>query len=200
MLRDLLACAWPAMVAACATVAGFCWWTGGEFHTREQVRWYPNGNLASVEWRGPLGRNGLCLYYSPAGELDLQRSAHYGPIGRPLALEAQVVEAWERGESRTQLELRAIQVAIESYAQQHSRAPQDLLEVRDAGLFVGSISVPRDAWGALWNYRNETTTAPARVWSLGADQQYGGLGTAEDLACEFTHGAPACQWRGTLER
>jgi Type II secretion system (T2SS), protein G len=188
------------MVAACAAVAGFCWWTGGQLETRELVRWYPNGNLASVEWRGPLGRDGLCLYWSPLGELDLARSAHYGPIGRPQTLDAAAVAPWERGECRTQLELRTIQAAIESYSQQHARAPHDLLEVRDAGLFAGSISVPRDAWGALWNYRTETSTAPARVWSLGADQQLGGLGSAEDLACEFTQGAPACQWRGTLER
>jgi hypothetical protein len=183
--RDLLALCVPMLSAGVLAFGGFALVQGTNGTPAEQAVWYPNGRLRSVEWRTCLGRDGLCLYWHPDGELDRERSAIYRPVGLPQAIGEQLAaDVQPLADLRLQLETRLLRESMQRFAAQHGRMPSDLVELRDAGCLTGSRSVPRDPFGGPWLYTAESPLRPARLESEKAK-----------LVCEFVEGAPACHWR-----
>lgn len=183
--RDALALLVPVMSAGLVGFGGFALLFGLDPDSRELATWYSNGRLRSVEQRCSFGRSGLCLYWRPDGSLDERLSGTYRLVGQKDHLDPAQVPTWQpHADPRLALEARLLREVVENYTRNASRLPMSMIEVRDAGLFRGSHSIPRDPLGIAWEYRPETGQEPAQLRSRGTQ-----------LVCEFTRGAPACHWR-----
>ncbi len=96
----------------------------------------------------------------------------------PKGHEAQVMKA--------KIQLRAIEKAIESYAEEHGALPS---AEKGLSALVGSAetgddylpALPVDPWGNPYHYETEDVSGTYLLFSVGADGAEGGTGAGSDI-------------------
>ncbi|MED5370626.1 MAG: type II secretion system protein GspG [Myxococcota bacterium] len=86
-----------------------------------------------------------------------------------------------RGEQHaiaTELQISAIEQALEDFHAQHGRYPQTLDGLRP---YFDSGAVPKDYWRRPFRYRMPGEHGPYDLWSYGRDGEPGGVGEDADI-------------------